>query len=112
MYFLLSLYCCAYINMIIYKTKDRASYIITYSSLVTGILNIYHFIFLDELTDITLVIYIFNTVLSGLFVYMVRNYKVNFINPNMLLFDLSVHITAILTFLFSIINILEFYEFI
>lgn len=109
MYFLLSMYCCAYINLIIYKTKDKISYLVTYLSLIAGVLNMYHFIFVNEISTLNLVVYTLNTLVSLLFVYIVKDYKVNFKNPNMVLFDLSVHITAVLTLIFSVINILEFY---
>jgi hypothetical protein len=110
MYFMLSFYMCAYINLTIGSVPNKTLKYIRMFIYAIGLVNlIMVFVSSSNPNIFFLIFYFLNLLLSGGYMYLIKSFKINWKNTQHFLMDVACILTPFFVFLFSIINILEYY---
>lgn len=110
MYFMLNFYMYAYINLTIGSIPNKTLKYIRLFVYAIGLVNlIMIFVSTTNPNNFFLILYFLNLVLSGSYMYLTKSFKINWKNTQHFLMDVACILTPFFVFLFSIINILEFY---
>ena len=94
----------------IHKKTHKYKELFTTICIIAGVMNLGVILLVSFIGVLNLVMYIINAGVSFTFLYQVKDLKFNTSNREFFLYNITLHLTILLTLFFSIINILEYFE--
>ena len=110
MYFLLTTYFYSYFTMYIENSYIRHRHNLLLLFIALGIVNVLFFFITTKSNLVHLILYFINIINSVFFVYLLKDYKPQWGDWGMILYNLTLHLTIVLVFVFSLLNVLEYFN--